>query len=187
MAQQESSFREIVTFLTDVGVYDVILPFLLVFTIMFAILEKTKVLGVEKIDNVTYTKKNINATVSFVVAFLVIASAQLVATINEVMANIVLLILLGVGFLMLVGLFYKDEELDFADKHKNWLRYLIVLMFIGLVLIFLNALGWLDSLIELMASSTQALGGIIFFIVILGFILFVTIPGNRGKTGDSEP
>ena len=37
-----SSFRSAIDFFGQVGVYDVILPFLLVFTIMFAILEKTK-------------------------------------------------------------------------------------------------------------------------------------------------
>ena len=47
---QESAFRGIIGFLDKIGVYDVILPFLLVFTIVFAILEKTKVLGLDKID-----------------------------------------------------------------------------------------------------------------------------------------
>ena len=41
---EASTFREIILFFDEVGVYDVILPFLLVFTIVYAIFEKTKIL-----------------------------------------------------------------------------------------------------------------------------------------------
>src|SRR3989338_8683840 len=91
---EESTFRGVIVFLDKIGVYDVILPFLLVFTIVFAILEKTKILGSEKIDGKEHPKKNINAMVAFVIAFLVIASTQLVAVINQVMANVILLLIL---------------------------------------------------------------------------------------------
>ena len=45
---EESVFRTAIGFLDKLGVYDIILPFLLVFTLVFAILEKTKILGLEK-------------------------------------------------------------------------------------------------------------------------------------------
>src|SRR3989338_2395692 len=142
MANQ-SSFRAIIEFMAEIGVYDVILPFLLVFTIIFAILEKTKILGVEKVGTVETTKKNINSIVAFVIAFLVIASVQLVTVINRVMADVVLLLILAICFLMLVGSLYKTGELDFTDKHKSWTKVLVTIMFIGVVVIFLNALDWL--------------------------------------------
>ena len=43
-----SVFGEAIQFLAKLGIYDVVLPFLLVFTIVFAIMEKTKLLGTEK-------------------------------------------------------------------------------------------------------------------------------------------
>ena len=79
--------------------------FLLVFTLLYAILGKTKVLGTEEIDGKHYTRKNLNAIISFVVALLVVASTKLVATINTVLANVVLLLILAVFFLLLVGSF----------------------------------------------------------------------------------
>ena len=42
-----STFREVLLFFEQIGIYDVVLPFLLVFTIVFAILEKTKLFGTE--------------------------------------------------------------------------------------------------------------------------------------------
>jgi len=85
-----STFRSVIEFFGDIGIYDVILPFLLIFTIVFAILEKTRIFGTEKIEGEEVTKKNINAMVAFVVGFLVVASTRLVSIINETMANMVL-------------------------------------------------------------------------------------------------
>jgi len=171
---EQSSFRGIIDFLAAVGVYDVILPFLLVFTIMFAILEKTKILGYEKIDNREYTKKNLNSMVAFIVAFLVIVSTKLVAVINEVMANVVLLVILSVCFLLLVGVFMGDKE-STLEKYPGWIKFFMVIMFIAIVLIFLNALDWLQYAIEFLQNSNgQTTGAFIFILVILFFIWFVT-------------
>ena len=72
-----SVFRESIEFLAKLGVYDVVLPFLLVFTIVFAILDKTKMLGVEKgKDDREYTKKNLNAMIAFVMGFFVVVDVM---------------------------------------------------------------------------------------------------------------
>src|SRR3989344_7866102 len=97
---EATAFRGVITFLDELGVYDVVLPFLLVFTIVFAILEKTRVLGTEKVGDKELTKKNLDAIVAFVIAFLVIASTSLVRIINEVVANVVLVLILVISFLM---------------------------------------------------------------------------------------
>ncbi len=171
---EESAFRGMIGFLNKIGVYDVILPFLLVFTIIFAILEKTKIFGLDKVDGKELTKKNINAMVAFVVAFLVIASTQLVAVINEVMANVVLLVILGVCFLLLVGVFFGDKEFTLKD-FPTWSKLLMVIMFVGIVVIFLNALGWLKHLFFLFENwNADWAASIIFLAIILGFMWFIT-------------
>ena len=171
---EESAFRGIIGFLDKIGVYDIVLPFLLVFTIMFAILEKTKVLGIEKVEGKELTKKNLNSMVAFVVAFLVIASTQLVATINKVMADIVLLVILGVSFLLLVGVFFGSEEIK-LDKFPKWKAFLMILMFIGIVIIFLNALDWLKFDFAVFANwQAEWAATIIFLLVIFGFMYFIT-------------
>ena len=93
-----STFRGVIELLGQIGVYDVILPFLLIFTILFAILEKTKILGTAKENGETIGKKNLNSMVALSIAFLAIASTKIVSVINSAMANIVLLIL----FLVLI-------------------------------------------------------------------------------------
>ncbi|MDP3698995.1 MAG: hypothetical protein Q8R47_05400 [Nanoarchaeota archaeon] len=178
---EESAFRGMIGFLNKLGVYDVILPFLLVFTIIFAILEKTKIFGIDKIDGKELPKKNINAMVAFVIAFLVIASTKLVGIINEVMANVVLLIILGVCFLLLVGVFFGDKEFT-LEKFPTWSKLLMILMFIGIVVIFLNALGWLQTIFDLFNNiNADWAASLVFIIIILGFILWITHTPEKKK------
>jgi len=170
---EESIFRGVIVFLDKLGVYDIILPFLLIFTIVFAILEKTKVLGVEIIKGQEIPKKNINSIVAFVVAFLVIASTQLVAIISEVMANVALLLVLGVSFMILVGAFYSDKQFSLEDT--KWVKFLMIFMFIGVVVIFLNALDWLQYVFAIFIYwDAQWASGIIFLAVIIGFMVYIT-------------
>lgn len=174
---ESTIFREGITFLGEIGVYDVVLPFLLVFTIFFAILEKTKILGVDKVGDKTYTKKNLNAMVSFVVAFLVIASTQLVAVINTAMANIVLLLILAFSFLLLVGIFFKDQEFS-LEKGSPWVKFFMIFMFIGIVIIFLDALNWLQEIFDFIFNapliiSPEILSSIVFLIIILLFMWYI--------------
>ncbi|HLD39845.1 MAG TPA: hypothetical protein VJB13_01770 [Candidatus Nanoarchaeia archaeon] len=179
---EESAFRGMISLLNKLGVYDVILPFLLVFTIIFAILEKTRIFGVEKISGHDMGKKNINAMVAFVIAFLVIASTKLVGIINEVMANVVLLIILGVCFLLLVGVFFGDKEFNSMKELPVLTQILIYLMAIGLIVIFLNALGWLQYIFDLFENiNADWAASLIFIVVIIGFIVWITYTPEKKK------
>src|SRR3989344_2632739 len=170
---EASGFRGVIDFLGKLGVYDVILPFLLVFTIVFAILEKTKILGTEKIGDKEVTKKNLNSMVALSIAFLVIASTKLVAIVNEVMANVVLLLILAICFLLLVGVFFGSKEFT-LEKYPNWIKLFMILMFIGIVLIFLNALDWLKYLFAIFAEwDAEWAVTTVFVIIILGFMWYI--------------
>lgn len=175
-------------FLDQIGVYRVVLPFLLVFTIVFAIFEKTRIFGTEKIEGIEYTKKNLNALVSFVVAMLVVGSSRLVAAINESMANIVLLLLLSICFLILVGSFYKEGESVYLKG--AWRVIFMVIMFAGVVLIFLHSIqtssgtNWLETIGGWLASiwTDSATAAAIFIIIVIIVMLLVLIPqGGRPK------
>jgi len=177
---EESVFRGALEFFHELGIYDVILPFLLIFTIVFAVLEKTKVLGVEKMGDGEYTKKNLNSIVAFVMAFFFIASTQLVAIVNETVANVALLLVLSVCFLMLVGSFYHHEEKVFLEG--KWRIFFMGLMFVSIVLIFLNAIKLADGRSVLLTVyqyfannwTSSFTASIIFLILLVLFILYVT-------------
>ncbi len=179
-----SVFEGVLVFFHNVGVYEVVLPFLLVFTIVYALLDKTRVLGVEQVGDATLPKRNVNSMVAFVIAFFVVASAQLVAIINEIAANTVLLLLLITFFMLLVGSMEREKKEGFALE--GWYkRAFMVIMFVGIILIFLNAFGWLQASWDYLVLywDTQFVGMILLLAAIIGLMSYVT---REPKTSEKK-
>lgn len=175
-----------INFLKDFGFFDIVLPFLLVFTIVFAILEKTAVFGYDD-EEKKIPKKNVNAMVAFVIGFMVVAATQVVDVIKQALPQVVIILILLVAFLMLVGSLLQPGGLDMA-KHKGWKGFFMVVILIALVLIFLNALGWLDQAWTWVSGNWggPVFGTIIIFLVIILAVLWVSYGGKKGGGGDSE-
>jgi hypothetical protein len=174
-----SNFREILVFFDTIGVYDVILPFLLIFTIVFAILEKTKVFGTEEVSGQKTTRKNVNSMVAFVIAFFVIASARLVEIVTTVSSWMVILLMLSVMFLILIGSFYKEGEGVFLEK--GWKNMFMIIMFVGIIAIFLEAIKtedgtpWLEYIFTYVVGNftSTAVASIILVLVMVFFMWFI--------------
>ncbi len=186
-----SSFREALGFLGDIGVYDVVLPFVLVFVIVFAILEKTRVFGSYTYpDGKTYPKKNLNSMTAFVISFFVVASAQLVQTITKISANTVIVLMATVMFLLLAGSFQK-ETADGFFLEGGWRTAFMIVVAISLVAIFLDALevspgkSWLMQVGEWLGafSSSSTIASVVLIVLTIGVIMFVTRGGPSGSGG----
>jgi len=187
-----SSFRAAIDFFGQIGIYDVILPFLLVFTIMFAILEKTRIFGFEDKEQ-KYTRKNLNSMVSFVTAFLVVGSAKLVGIINQTVSQVFILILISVLFLIMMGLFWGEREMKF-EKGDPWFIFFSVVMLAGIVLIFLNAItndqgqSWLSVGWGYMTQNwnSAVVGAIIMIIIVVGMMYYVIRPYEPKKKEEKK-
>jgi len=83
--------------LEGLGVYEYLLPFLLIFSITFAILEKVQILGEDK--------KNINIIVSMIIALIFVTQFTLVSTLNNFLPKISLFTIVAVMALILFGIF----------------------------------------------------------------------------------
>ena len=187
MATPVTPFRQVLVFFESIGLFDVVLPFLLVFTIVFAILEKTKVLGTEDIEGKKYTKKNLNAIASFVMAFLVVASSKLVETIVQVSSNAVVVLFLSVLFLLLVGSFYKEGEPVYLEG--GWKIVFMIIVFIAIVGIFLDAIKtadgrtWLERLGDFTGSGGDELAGsILLLAIVVLFVVYAVKEPSKGST-----
>jgi len=168
-----SALGNVIGFLDRIGIYDVVLPFLLVFTIMFSIFERSKIL--------TKDNKNLNAMSAFVIAFLVIASSKLVSYITLISSQVVVLVLVSIFFVLLVGIFHKEGNLGTEGMIEPWKTIFIWINFIGLILIFLNAIKtdqgktWLEVLINWLNQfwTSAAVASVILIIVIIIFMRWV--------------
>ncbi len=191
-AVKQSVFRDVIDFFFQLGIYDVILPFLLIFTIVFAILEKTRVFGTETIEGQKFSRKNLNAMVAFVIGFLVVASTKLVALLNTFLANVVMLLVLIVMFLLLIGVFFKEGEDEFVKGGAR--TTLAVIILIVIILIFLNSVpteggsNWLEVGWYWIAAnwSTNAVGSIVLLIVVIVVMVLITHDRRAPKAKDSS-
>ena len=174
-------------FLATLGVYDVVLPFLLVFTLMFAFLEKTKVLGVEIIksgkDEVAYSRKNLNAIIAFTSAFFVIASSELVRLLSEVIANTMILVVTGTMFMLALGISHDSSEGKEFQLQGNYKKYFLAANAVGILLILLNALGWLQIAYSWLVSNWSSSYGMTILMVgvFVGFMAWITASPKPSK------
>lgn len=189
---EASAFRESLSFLDRIGLYDVVLPFLLVFVIVFAMLEKTRVLGTEHIGEHTYPKRSLNSLASFVIAFFVVASSKLVEIITQISSNVVLLVLAGMFFLLLAGSFQQQKSEGFFLEGK-WKTLFLFLMFFGLLFIFLNAIKtrdktWLAWVFDWLRQFMDNVGvsSVVLVLIVIGMLIYVgAIGGNPSQPSSS--
>ncbi len=179
----ETVLGDAVELLQDFGFFDVILPFLLVFTIVFGVLEKTKIFGTATIGGNAYTKKNINAMVAFVIAFFVIAAKQVVTTIQASLPMVSLVLIAIISFLMLIGSFASGkEEFNFLELFSGWKGFLAGLFLLTIVAIFFQSVGWLDPIIDWISGRGKDMFIIIVFLgIIAGVVYFVFNAGKEEK------
>ena len=178
-----SPLQNAIEFFKEFGLFDVVLPFLLVFALIFAILEKTRILGEETVKGgEKIPKRNLNTLVAFVIGMLTVATNKVVNAINFALPNIVLIIVSFVAFLLMIGIFFPTGELNFKKEHPYFTMFFVVVSLIILILIILDSLTlssgqtWLDFIMEYVVNniSGPVVTSIIFLIVAVIAIFYIT-------------
>jgi hypothetical protein len=173
-----------IVLLEDFGFFEVILPFLLVFTLVFGILEKTKIFGTESYGGRELPKKNLNAMMAFVIAFFFVAAKEIVASIQESLPIVALILIAIVSFLMLVGSFASGkEELDFYALFGDGFKAPFAIVFIvAMVMIFFHSFGWLSPIYDYFSGAGNEVFIIAVFVLLTGGIMkFVFDSGSKGE------
>ncbi|MDP3918713.1 MAG: hypothetical protein Q8Q35_02300 [Nanoarchaeota archaeon] len=176
-----------ITLLEDFGFFDVILPFLLIFTIVFGILEKTMIFGYEEHNGKQYAKKNINAMVAFTIAFFFIAAKEVVASIQESLPIIGLILVAIVSLLMLIGSFASSGEFNlYKFLEGKWNGVFVTTFIVAIMLIFFNSFGWLGPVYGYFSGLGSDTFIIIIFLLITGGIVKFVFDSGNPATGGSK-
>lgn len=163
-----SPLQSAIDFLESFGFFDIILPFILVFTLLFAIFEKTEVLGKDK--------KNLNALISFAIAFFVVGATNIIPVLKEALPMISLVLVVIISFLILYGSLHTGKEEFKLSKYYKGLIGLIV--FIGVILIFSGAIktdsgdSWLSVAWDFVVNDLAS-GPVVSTVIFLGLIILV--------------
>ncbi len=163
------------TILQNWLVTEYVLPFLLMFFLVFAILEKTKAFG--------EGKKQLNALVSFVIGLVFVVSGfpKLVVG-NLILFLTVLIVIAFIGLLLWGFLVGGDAKID-GKSAKITLGIILGLIVLGGVL---WALEWNDDVLDFFTGDS--IGGtfwsnVIFIIVIAAAIALAIGIGGKGNGG----
>jgi hypothetical protein len=113
---------------------------------------------------------------------LVVATNKVVTAINTALPNIVLIIVSFVAFLLMIGVFYGTEELNFANKHKAFTMGFTAVALIALVLIILNSLtldngeSWLEFILTYVVNNLTGpvVMTALFFIIAIIAVGYIT-------------
>jgi hypothetical protein len=172
-------FRNMIYSLEQVGVLDVIMPFILIFTIVYAVLQKTKILGK---DTDGRPKKNFNVIIALVMALAVVIphvmgnknfyGVSVVDIINNALPNVALVAVIIVMILLTIGVFGKEFDIG-----EGFGGVFVILAFLVIGFIFAASAGifrqgsmpyWLyfvyDSQFQALVVTLLVFGVIIYFI-----------------------
>jgi len=170
-------FRTVMTLLEEMGIMDVLLPFLLIFSVTFAVFEKTKVTG----------KKNVNVMIALVIALAIViphvtgsypSGFDVVVIINAILPQISLVILAILLFMLISGLIAAPGG-GGAGKMIGVIVALLLILFI-----FFGTIGYfydISWLYDFFGSEA-----VTFLIVMLVFALAIFGIVGGGKEGAAE-
>jgi len=183
MVSVQVSFQDFITHLDQWGVVDVFLPFLLFFTVIFAVLEKVKVFGDKG--------RRFNVIVALVMALAVVIphvmglyaeGADVVDIVNHAIPNVAVFVIAILMIFVLLGLW--GAKPTWAGKATGWLAFIATII---VIFIFVHAAGWtwgnLPSWLSFL-DDPSTVGLIVVVLVFLILIAYITAePKESEKAG----
>ena len=189
---EQSLFRGAIESLNKLGLYDVVLPFLLIFTLMFAILEKTKILGTEKINGEEVPRKNLNSMVAFSVALFVVASSKAVSLISTLIANIIVFVVIAFLYLVVIGVVFhpSKEKPEFTIPAGVKYPTMALGAFVLIILFFRSlGMGEIGKVVgnffqEYFLTPTVLSSIVLLAVLIISLVFIVKEPKSKSKGGE---
>ncbi|MFH1917734.1 MAG: hypothetical protein ABIJ14_01325 [Nanoarchaeota archaeon] len=150
-----------------------ILPFLLIWTVVFAILQKTKILG---------ENKQVDSIIAVVVAFIFISVLQP----KEIVSNMILFLTVAL-IVMFVGLllwgFVSGKEMKADILSAGWAKWVFgIVIVVGVIIALIYSAGIDNTLITLLFQqswSSTFWTNAIFIVVVAAALALVLRSGGK--------
>ena len=178
-------FESLIYTLDNWGLLDVILPFILIFTLVFAVFEKTKILSDDENKNKKYS-----AVIAMVMAFAVVIphvtgnyyyGFDAVEIINRALPQVSLLLVAILMTLLTLGLWTGKR----ADGSKGPGKWFTLASGALVIIIFVASIGWWNVPSWVYRLLSSDIIPLVVAILVFGLIIrFIT--GDDKKEGDAE-
>lgn len=149
------------------GIFDYVLPFLLIFSVVFGILESTKILG---------KQKGVHVIVALVIGLLSLRFGFVQQFFGELFPRLAVGIAVVLALLILTGLFIAKEET------RYWLWGLAAISVIVLLIVLVGSFegaGWLGYYGGYIGDYAELIVGAV---LLIGVIIAVSASGGGGST-----
>ncbi|MDO8564351.1 MAG: hypothetical protein Q7R87_05060 [Nanoarchaeota archaeon] len=153
------------------GVFDFLLPFLLIFAVIFGILTTTNILGGAK-------NKGVHVVIAFVIGLLALRLDFVPRFFAEIFPRLGVGLAVILTLIILIGLFVPQDEMRF------WLWGLGAIAFIIAIVVISQSFegyGWFSS-----GSYSDYVGWIIGAVLVIGLIIAVSAAGNDDSKKKTE-
>ncbi len=184
------NFYDAIETLAESGFLDIFLPFMLIFVIVFAVLQKSHILG--KGDD----KRKYNIVLALVMGLSVVVPHVLgryppesdpVLMINNVLPNISLIMLAVIAFIMIVGVFGANIKIgDSASLHT----IIVIFAALAVIITFGVAAGWFGQLPWWLQFLEDESTQVTFIVILISALLIALIAGpsnSKNKSKDDGP
>jgi len=178
------NFQSFVTWLNSMGLLDIILPFLLIFTLIFAVLENTKIFG----EN----KKHIHTILGIIIGLVVVLPHTIggyqtigfdpVTIINGALPAIAVVIVAVIMLLILIGVWGGRAKWT-AGSLATWI---FVLSLIVVIWAFGAAAGRLPGWDWLMANVGEEVVSFAIIVIVFALIIAFITAKDEGKEKASK-
>lgn len=174
MVFESIDFRSIISDLESAGLYDILLPFFLVFTVIFGILEKISIFGKDS--------HKLNIIIAMVIGFLMVRNDTLVRLMNSFLPNVSMFVIAIVGFLIILGIFGVK-----ADTWGGGLLFIgVIVGLIGVLWALSSAaeeegIDWLPEWMDLTSSDVGILAVVGTILIAIWFIASKKNDRNMGS------
>lgn len=171
-------YQEIFYFLDQIGLRDLILPFVLIFTILFAVLSRIKIFGGEK-------SKRFDTLVALVITLVVVIphvlgqyppGSDVVQIINDSLPGVAAVLVALVAVFILVGLFAQEK---LATKPTGMIIFLAL---VAVGYIFGNSAGWWERMTWIPNFLYDARVQALIVIIAVFWIVIASITSEPGST-----
>ena len=159
------SVQEIIYLWESAGIFDVVLPFLLIFAVVFGILSYMRIFG----DN-----KGIHTVIALAIGILAVRNPFFTEFYKEIFPRLGVGVSIILTLMILIGMFIEGKQITY------WfygIAAIGVIIFLGILLNSFRDLGWTWT----GSFSDDTITMIITIVLIIGFILAVVLSSVKSK------
>lgn len=155
---------------------NVVYPFLLIFTLIFAILQRSKILGDDK--------KQIDALVALSVSLIAVAFSYATGVISKLIPFLAVAAVILLVFMILYGFIASADKEKGLVLHKNIQWAFLGLIIIAVVIAVIWATGQLDRVYGWIVNGGQPTGiatNILLVVIVIAALIVVLVPFGKKK------